>query len=62
MTSKHDRDLPKEETMVRKMENTGRREPRYHVYVRLPFNRGDFVDPPPVSRMAWFIMCIPDSG
>jgi hypothetical protein len=22
---------------------------RYHVYVRLPFKRGDFVDPPPVS-------------
>ncbi|KAK3500883.1 hypothetical protein B0T13DRAFT_466686 [Neurospora crassa] len=29
--------------------NQDRREPRYHVYVRLPFNRGDFVDPPPVS-------------
>ncbi|KAK3941944.1 hypothetical protein QBC46DRAFT_362981 [Diplogelasinospora grovesii] len=26
-----------------------RREPQYHVYVRLPFNRGDFVDPPPVN-------------
>ncbi|KAK3695499.1 hypothetical protein B0T22DRAFT_438486 [Podospora appendiculata] len=24
-------------------------EPRYHVYMRLPFNRGDFVDPPPVN-------------
>ncbi|KAB5562828.1 hypothetical protein GE09DRAFT_1109882 [Coniochaeta sp. 2T2.1] len=24
-------------------------EPRYEVYVRLPFNRGDFVDPPPVD-------------
>lgn len=24
-------------------------EPKYEVYVRLPFNRGDFVDPPPVS-------------
>jgi len=24
------------------------REVRYHVYVRLPFRRGDFVDPPPV--------------
>lgn len=24
-------------------------EYEYHVYVRLPFNRGDFVDPPPVS-------------
>jgi hypothetical protein len=22
---------------------------QYVVYVRLPFNRGDFVDPPPVS-------------
>ncbi|KAM7221058.1 autophagy-related protein 29 [Rhypophila decipiens] len=22
---------------------------KYHVYVRLPFNRGDFVDPPPVN-------------
>ncbi|KAK3396051.1 hypothetical protein B0T20DRAFT_441475 [Sordaria brevicollis] len=29
--------------------NQDKREPRYHVYVRLPFNRGDFVDPPPVS-------------
>ncbi len=26
-----------------------RREPRYHVYIRLPFNRGDFVDPETVS-------------
>lgn len=26
-----------------------RSEPKYEVYVRLPFNRGDFVDPPPVS-------------
>lgn len=26
------------------------RNPRYHVYVRLPFNRGDFVDPGTVSR------------
>lgn len=25
------------------------REPRYHVYIRLPFNRGDFVDPGTVS-------------
>lgn len=25
------------------------RAPRYHVYIRLPFNRGDFVDPGPVS-------------
>lgn len=24
-------------------------EPKYEIYVRLPFNRGDFVDPPPVS-------------
>lgn len=24
------------------------REPNYHIYVRLPFNRGNFVDPPPV--------------
>ncbi|KAK3331023.1 hypothetical protein B0H66DRAFT_635979 [Apodospora peruviana] len=24
-------------------------EPRYHVYVRLPLYRGDFVDPPPVN-------------
>jgi len=29
-----------------------RREPKYHIYVRLPFNRGDFVDPPPVSLPA----------
>ncbi|KAK4125021.1 hypothetical protein N657DRAFT_689392 [Parathielavia appendiculata] len=26
-----------------------RREPRYHVYIRLPFNRGDFVDPGTVN-------------
>ncbi|KAK3393046.1 hypothetical protein B0H63DRAFT_457235 [Podospora didyma] len=26
-----------------------KREPKYHVYVRLPFNRGDFVDPPPMD-------------
>ncbi|KAM7208915.1 autophagy-related protein 29 [Naviculisporaceae sp. PSN 640] len=26
-----------------------RMEPKFHVYVRLPFNRGDFVDPPPVN-------------
>jgi hypothetical protein len=25
------------------------REPRYHVYIRLPFERGDFVDPGTVS-------------
>ncbi|KAL2161230.1 hypothetical protein VTH06DRAFT_8450, partial [Thermothelomyces fergusii] len=25
------------------------REPRYHVYIRLPFNRGDFVDPGTVN-------------
>ena len=25
------------------------RQPKYHVYVRLPFNRGDFVDPGTVS-------------
>ncbi|KAK4133346.1 hypothetical protein BT67DRAFT_47601 [Trichocladium antarcticum] len=25
------------------------RNPRYHVYVRLPFNRGDFVDPGTVN-------------
>ena len=30
------------------------RNPRYHVYVRLPFNRGDFVDPGPVS----FALCL----
>ncbi|OIW31145.1 hypothetical protein CONLIGDRAFT_679875 [Coniochaeta ligniaria NRRL 30616] len=24
-------------------------EPKYEIYVRLPFNRGDFVDPPPVD-------------
>jgi hypothetical protein len=23
-------------------------EPKYEIYVRLPFSRGDFVDPPPV--------------
>ncbi|KAL1882095.1 hypothetical protein VTK73DRAFT_2504 [Phialemonium thermophilum] len=26
-----------------------RRQPKYHVYIRLPFERGDFVDPPPVD-------------
>ncbi|KAK3311382.1 uncharacterized protein B0T15DRAFT_72788 [Chaetomium strumarium] len=26
-----------------------RPEPRYHVYIRLPFKRGDFVDPGPVN-------------
>ncbi|KAH8908004.1 hypothetical protein BR93DRAFT_958513 [Coniochaeta sp. PMI_546] len=26
-----------------------RMEPKYEIYVRLPFNRGDFVDPPPVD-------------
>ncbi|KAK0613142.1 hypothetical protein B0T17DRAFT_542955 [Bombardia bombarda] len=26
-----------------------KREPKYHVFVRLPFNRGDFVDPPPLD-------------
>ncbi len=26
------------------------RATKYHVYVRLPFKRRDFVDPPPVSR------------
>ncbi|KAG7291616.1 hypothetical protein NEMBOFW57_001635 [Staphylotrichum longicolle] len=26
-----------------------RREPRYHVYIRLPFNRGDFIDPGTVN-------------
>ena len=29
------------------------REPKYHVYIRLPFNRGDFVDPGTVS----FALC-----
>jgi hypothetical protein len=36
-----------------KERDTGREvakmEPKYEIYVRLPFNRGDFVDPPPVS-------------
>ncbi|KAL2136398.1 hypothetical protein VTI74DRAFT_3832 [Chaetomium olivicolor] len=42
-----------------------RREPRYHVYVRLPFNRGDFVDPGPVnwsekkSEVLWSILSGP---
>lgn len=36
-----------------------RMEPKYHVYVRLPFNRGDFVDPPPV-RLALCILGIVD--
>ena len=27
-----------------------RSEPHYTVFIRLPFARGDFVDPPPVSR------------
>ena len=31
---------------------TPRTEPKYEVYVRLPFNRGGFVDPPPVSVMS----------
>ncbi|KAK0733665.1 hypothetical protein B0T26DRAFT_745686 [Lasiosphaeria miniovina] len=26
-----------------------KKEPKYHVYIRLPFNRGDFVDPPPMD-------------
>jgi hypothetical protein len=26
-----------------------RPEPKFHVYIRLPFKRGDFVDPGPVS-------------
>lgn len=29
-------------------EKASKAEPSYVVYVRLPFNRGDFVDPPPV--------------
>jgi hypothetical protein len=34
-----------------------RREPTYHVYIRLPFNRGDFVDPGTVS----LALCVPDA-
>lgn len=26
-------------------------EPKYTVYIRVPIPRGDFVDPPPVSRL-----------
>jgi hypothetical protein len=29
-------------------EKASKAEPSYVVYVRLPFRRGDFVDPPPV--------------
>jgi hypothetical protein len=30
-------------------QDTKEEDIQYVVYVRLPFNRGDFVDPPPVS-------------
>ena len=33
----------------------GKREPPYTVFIRLPFARGDFVDPPPVSQMTYSV-------
>ncbi len=42
---------------------TGRSEPHYTVFIRLPFARGDFVDPPPVSlkNLPHQSMCTDDS-
>lgn len=37
-------------TERQKTEGKPEPEPTYRVYIRLPFNRGDFVDPPPVRK------------
>ncbi|KAK1826694.1 hypothetical protein QBC39DRAFT_363793 [Podospora conica] len=51
----------------KKTEGKPEPEPTYRVYIRLPFNRGDFVDPPQVqwdedkSSRLWGILSDPDS-
>lgn len=37
-------------TERQKTEGKPEPEPTYRVYIRLPFHRGDFVDPPPVRK------------
>ncbi len=50
MTSRQRTENPAADRRKRVEQPLGeRREPRYHVYIRLPFNRDDFVDPEPVS-------------
>jgi hypothetical protein len=47
---------------VVEQEQASKAEPSYVVYVRLPFSRGDFEDPPPVCSTTSFLLQIGVAG